>query len=227
MNCVLTGAVAMIATATAAHAAALNFTTPGFRGVNPNAEYAGFESFTVPFGGPNFPDDPTSNGLPATLTQNTMPDFSMPPGILISGDGNMYSGFQSLDLTLADIAASPIRTVILQVRTLGTELFYGGVGLSYVDGNGATQTLTPDVSRQLSRVSGPPIMGFPTDNVEWRFKWDLSGLADDVSAYEIGMTHFAPHLSLDRIELDTLSIPAPASVVLLGVAMAGPLRRRR
>ena len=41
--------------------------------------------FSVPFAGPNFPDDAASNGIPATLTQNTAIDFSMPPSWCSSG----------------------------------------------------------------------------------------------------------------------------------------------
>lgn len=217
---------ALMVTTGAAHAAALNFTAPGFRGVNPNAEYAGFESFTVPFGGPNFPDDAASNGIPASLTQNTTPDFSMPPGILISGEGNLYSGFQSLDMTISDAAAGPITTVVLQIRTLGTELNYNGVGLDYTDGGGNPQTALPDVSRQLSRIPGPPIMGFPTVNVEWKFKWNLSS-TDAVTSYDINLSHFAPHLSVDRIELDTLSVPAPGAAALFALTGLAATRRRR
>ena len=205
----------------------INFTAPGFRGVNPNAEYAGFESFSVPFGGPNFPDDPNQNGIPATLTQNTAIDFSMPPGISISGVGNLYSGFQNMNMSLADTAAGDVQTVILQIRTLGTELFYPGIGLSYA-GPGGMQTVMPDVSRQLSAVPGPFIFGNPTVNVEWKFKWDLSGNADFINQYSINMTHFAPHLSIDRIELDTLATPTPGSAAVIAVAgIAAGARRRR
>ena len=56
--------------------------TPGFRG-STAALYAGWDAFTLPFGGANLPDDPASD-LAAGLEQST-------PGAFITSSGNIYS----------------------------------------------------------------------------------------------------------------------------------------
>lgn len=209
----------------AAGTSAVNFEVPAFRG-QPNSGFAGWESFTVPFGGPNFADVSGSSIPGAAITQTVPPDFSNPPGILVSGTGNLYSGFQNMNLILSAGVAQALTNVTIQTRTLGTEWDYGLVLLSYTDGQGLTQSVAPGTMTELFRQAGPPVMGNPTFNVETRFDWDLSGLSDQINSFTVRFTHSGHHLSLDRLELDTLSIPAPGTLAVAPLALVA-IRRRR
>lgn len=210
---------------TASARTAINFQTPAFRGA-PNSEFAGWESFTIPVGGPNFPDSAATTTNDAVLIQTVAPDFSTPPGILVTGAGNIYSGFQNMNVIIGDNAPAPLSTVWLQTRTLGSEWNYASIVLSYTDSQGQPQNIAPSSFQELSRVPGPPLFGNPTVNVERLFVWDFSSIADPVQSFSIHLTHSDPHLSIDTVELDTLSIPTPGALTLASLALVG-LRRRR
>jgi len=204
---------------------AVNFEVPAFR-AQPNSGFAGWENFTVPFGGPNFADVAGTTLPTASIVQTVAPDFSMPPGILVSGAGNLYSGFQNMNLILSTSVAQPLTNITIQTRTLGSEWDYALIVLSYLDGQGVAQSLVPGTTTELFRQAGPPIFGNPTVNVETRFDWDLSGLSDQITSFSVRFTHSGAHLSLDRLELDTLSIPAPGTLALAPLGLLA-LRRRR
>ncbi len=204
---------------------AVNFEVPAFR-AQPNSGFAGWENFTVPFGGPNFADVAGTTLPTASIVQTVAPDFSTPPGILISGAGNLYSGFQNMNLILSTSVAQPLTNVTIQTRTLGSEWNYGLIVLSYIDGQGAPQSIPPGTATELFRQAGPPIFGNPTVNVETRFDWDLSGLSDQITSFSVRFTHSGQHLSLDRLELDTLSIPSPGTLALAPIGLMA-IRRRR
>jgi len=208
-----------------ASAAPIAFQTPAFRST-PNSEFAGWESFSVPVGGPNFPDSAATTTDDAVIIQTVTPDFTTPPGILVSGAGNLYSGFQNMNIILGDTAPAPLTTVWLQTRTLGSEWNYAAILLSYMDSQGQMQSIAPTSLQELSRVPGPPLFGNPTVNVENLFVWDLSSIIDPVQTFSIRLTHTGQHLSLDTVELDTLSVPTPGALALAPFALVG-LRRRR
>jgi len=204
---------------------AVNFEVPAFRG-QPSSGFAGWENFTVPFGGPNFADVAGTTLPTASIVQTVAPDFTTPPGILVSGAGNLYSGFQNMNLILSAAVAQPLTSITIQTRTLGSEWDYNLIVLSYIDGQGAPQSITPGTTTELFRQAGPPIFGNPTVNVETRFDWDLSGLSDQITSFSVRFTHSSTHLSLDRLELDTLSIPAPGTVALAPLGLLAVRRRR-
>ena len=210
---------------TASARVAINFQTPAFRGA-PNSEFAGWENFSIPVGGPNFPDSAATTTNDAVLVQTVTPDFSTPPGILVTGAGNLYSGFQNMNIIIGDAAPAPLTTVWLQTRTLGSEWNYASILLSYMDSQGQMQSIAPTSLQELSRVAGPPLFGNPTVNVENLFVWDFSSIVDPVQTFSVRLTHTGQHLSVDTVELDTLSIPAPGVLAFAPLALVG-LRRRR
>jgi hypothetical protein len=82
------------------------FVAPAFRG-QPNADFAGWEVFTVPTGANN-------------------PDV---------GGGNIYAGpFAIGAFSVSYDVSSPLATVVFQVRTLGLEPNYNSISLNYGSG---------------------------------------------------------------------------------------------
>src|SRR5690606_26731896 len=75
-----------------------------------------------------------------------------------------------------DVTPFTLGTVVLQIRTLGSELAYGDVQLSYSDGAG-TQVLEPVVRGELDRGNA---LGA---SVSYLWQWDLRGR--DVTDYTL------------------------------------------
>jgi hypothetical protein len=204
---------------------AVNFAPASFRGLS-NTDYAGWEIFTSAFNGPNVPDDPAGSNADARIRQTVAPDFSTPPGILLSGSGNIYSGFQNMNLVLSDTAPADLQTVVLQTRVLGSELDYSRIVLTYTGAAQVPVEVPFTSSTELFRQAGAPIFGNPTVNTEFRFQWDLSAIADTITSYSIRLTHTGAHLSIDRVELDTQVIPTPGAMALIPLTLLVHRRRR-
>lgn len=207
-----------------AQSSAAEFMTPVWRG-DANTGYAGWERFQTAVGA-NTPDDPASSALGARVIQSTTPDFTTPPGILRTSAGNIYSGFQFLNLRVTNTVSQPLTDVVLQSRTSGTEINYSTIVLSYVDGQGASRTVAPSAREELFRADGIEFFpGFPSSTVEYKWTWDLSSLGEQVTSFSIALPHVQQHISIDRIELDTRSVPGPGTAAMLLLCAAA--RRRR
>ena len=202
------------------------FDVPSFRG-QANSDYAGWERFQTAIGS-NMPTEPGTTNTDARVVQTVAPDFSTPPGLLLTGVGNIYSGFQLLNLFITDAAAAPITDIVLQVRTLGSELSYDSVAIEFFDTTGASQTVPALARQELFRESGAPLFpGFPSEIVETKWTWDTTVFPADFTAYRIVLPHATAHISVDRIELDTRTVPAPAGMLLVTLALARGSNRRR
>ncbi|MEM8835902.1 MAG: hypothetical protein AAGD00_08780 [Planctomycetota bacterium] len=202
------------------------FEVPSFRG-DTNTQYAGWESFATPIGFNN-PTDPATTNFGAGVVQDVAPDFSMPPGVLITSAGNLYSGFQIINVGVLAGSGNgqDLTDVTLQVRTLGTELDTAGVVLIDTDAFGPPIPVIPAATTELFRQSDSPIFpGFPSEIVETRFDFNLTGLG--ISNFVIGLPQQQAHISFDRIELDTAFVPTPGALAVLGVAGLTAVRRRR
>lgn len=194
-----------------------NFVVPHFRGGN-EAESGYWESFSVPFGAPgNSPDQPGSN-TGAWLTQ------TLSPAAIVTGSGNIYNPAAPMAFTLADATPFTLGTVVLQVRTLGSELDYGGVRLTYDSGSGPL-SLAPIALIELDRGT---ILGA---SVSALWQWDLRGL--NITDYSLSFDTDNSSLSLDSVTLDTWSgfslIPEPSGITLLalgGMILLATLRPR-
>jgi hypothetical protein len=190
-----------------AHASTNNFVVPDFRG-SPDSEAGYWESFTVPFGSPGNLANMAGATTGAILTQTGS------AGSFITGTGNIYDFSTELQaFSLADATPFSLGTVVLQTRTLGSELNYGAVSLSYTDGSG-THSLAPLAHIELDRGT---TLGASVSSL---FQWNLSGLG--VSEYAITFAGAGPSVSFDAMTLDTWNqfavvVPEPSTYALLGL----------
>lgn len=184
---VLLGVIAVTVTVSPANllAATNGFVVPSFRG-SANSESGYWEIFTDPYGAPgNLPDQPGAT-TDAVLTQSNTNAF-------LTGSGNIYN-LSTSAFTLADATPFALGTVVLQARTVGSELDYNSVSLVYSNDGGA-QTLAPLFRYELNRTAG---QGFSVSSL---WQWDLTGLG--VSNYSIAFNAAGPSLSFDSMTLDT------------------------
>src|SRR6185503_11069079 len=104
------------AAAIASDVASAGFTNPyvpPFRGA-PNAQFGAWESFTVPSGGANLPDDPQSTTTQASVEQ-------LLGGAVITGGGNIYHPTALASFRFADSVPADLQEVDLQISTWGSE----------------------------------------------------------------------------------------------------------
>ncbi len=215
-----TAAAALLSAATL-HAGTNNFVVPELRD-SANSEAGYWESFTVAYGVPGNLADKAGSTTGAILTQTGS------AASFITGTGNIYDfsdGIQAFQLT--DATPFSLGTVVLQTRTLGSELDYSSVALTYSDGFG-THSLAPVSRLELDRGT---TLGASVSSL---YQWDLTGLA--VNEYSISFHGAGPSVSFDAMTLDTwnqyaLVVPEPSTYALLGLGgvMLGwrTLRRRR
>lgn len=164
------------------------FVVPSFRG-STNSEFGYWETFSVPVGAPgNRPDKPGAT-TDAILSQTNGTAF-------LTGSGNIYNLAGASSFTLADATSVTVGTVILQTRTIGSELDYTSILLTYSD-DGGSHSLAPLFRYELDRTAG---QGF---NVSSLWQWDLTGL--DVTNYIIVFHADGTSLSFDSLTLDTAS----------------------
>jgi hypothetical protein len=184
----LLGSAATLLGANAAFAGFTNPYVPPYRGLA-GSEYGAWEVFTIEHSGANLPDEPGATTVDAYVEQL---DTS---AILVTG--NIYSFQAPIDCLLGDSVASDLKELHLQISTKGNELDYAGVVLVYVDGLGVSRAVLPTSIVELAKI---PNMGF---DVETLFHWDLEGIADTITAYQILFTAAQTHTSLDAVTLDT------------------------
>ena len=195
-----------------------NFVVPSFRGQS-DSEIGFWERFTVPYGAPGNAADQPGSTSGALVTQ------TLSLSAFATGSGNLYDPSAPMAFRLADTVPYSLGTVVLQIRTLGSELAYDQVQLSYTDGTGP-QALAPVVRQELDRGT---ILGA---SVSYLWQWDLQGLG--ATEYSLAFGTPDPSLSLDAITVDTWTgfqaVPEPSSIVLLlagGVLLGGRRARSR
>ena len=177
--------VAAMAAPVKLSAATNGFVVPAFRGAA-NSQSGYWEVFTVPYGSPgNLPDQPGATTT-AVLTQTD-------PNAFLTGSGNIYN-LSTSSFTLTNSTPFTLGTVVLQARTVGSELDYNSVMLTYTDGNG-THSLAPLFRYELNRTAG---QGY---NVSSLWQWDLTGRG--VSSYSLVFNASGSSTSFDSLTLDT------------------------
>jgi hypothetical protein len=186
-----------------AQAATNNFIAPAFRG-QPNSEAGYWEVFSVAYGPPGNTADQAGSNSGAILTQTAS------PSAFTTGSGNIYDPVAITAFRVTDATPFTLGTVVLQVRSLGSEVDYDAVRLTYIDGFGA-HALEPNLRLELDRGT---ILGA---SVSALWQWDLQGL--NVTDYSLSFASADPSLSLDAVTVDTwdqfMVIPEPSSVTLL------------
>ncbi|MFO1511926.1 MAG: hypothetical protein U1F83_03275 [Verrucomicrobiota bacterium] len=166
-------------------AATNGFVVPLFRG-SANSQSGYWETFSVPYGSPgNLPDQPGATTT-AVLTQTNSNAF-------LTGSSNIYN-LSTSSFTLTNSTPFTLGTVVLQTRTIGSELDYNSVVLIYADGSG-THSLAPLFRYELNRAAGN---GYSVSSL---WQWDLTGLG--VSSYGIEFNASGPSMSFDSMTLDT------------------------
>lgn len=180
------------------------FYVPSFRG-EPGSAAAGWDFFTVGFGLPgNAPDLVGSTATTARLAQ-------LDPAGFVTGSGNIYNQPNASSFVINYTAGAAIDLVVLQTRTLGTELDYSSVSLSYPGG------IVPGIRAELDRA---PFVGQgPGAIVSSAWTFNLSGLnASDIS---IAFKADGPSLSFDSATLDVKTVPEPGTWALLATGFIG------
>ena len=169
-----------------ARAGTNGFIAPAFRG-SANSEFGYWETFTTPAGVPgNLPDQPGAT-TDAVLTQTNTNAF-------LTGSGNIYNLASASSFTLADATPFTLGTVVLQIRTIGSELDYNSVSLIYSNGSGA-HSLAPLFCYELNRALS---QGYSVSSL---WQWNLAGLG--VTNYAIVFNASGSSLSFDSLMLDT------------------------
>ncbi len=175
-----------LATASQASAEFTFEVPPSWRGA-PQTEFSGWESFTVPFGGGNVPD------LAMTTSDDALLEQGMPGGILTS-TGNIYHPASSPTFVISDSVPGDLISVSLQVRVFGTPLLTHSPELRFLSSTGQTVTVPHTSYVALGTAQGAE---------EYKFTWDLCPEIETVQAYEVFFEGAGPHVSLDRVHLDT------------------------
>ena len=131
---------------------------------------------------------------------------------MVIGSGSLYSpgGAQSLDITIPDFNQPGTTSVLLQVKTMGSELdptslsFGGTLGYAY--------------THEISRITESSGFG-PVQTVETLFTFH--GLP---TSSVFGINFDAPvHSSVQNIAVDTnfVPVPEPGTATLFGLGLAG------
>jgi hypothetical protein len=171
--------------------------------------------------------DFNANGQ-ARLTENTGTGFQV-------GSGNLYTNAAAADYTVtipeADVFQFPHNTtVMVQLKTLGTELNYDSVKI-----NGLAPVDTAELSRQaLGGFGGALVESWFLFHVAYADFADGQPGADDLT---LTFKAAGSSMSLDQLRVDTAiqplgffaepnPVPEPASLVLLGIGGAALLNRR-
>lgn len=184
------------------------------RGSTANSAWAQWESFSTS-NGPNAPDvgsyagGPFADGAPAWNAFDTS-GFG-----IVTGSGNLYAPGGALqaqvDVPGFGLGAGYTTTILLQVRTQGTEVNPATVNISGVEAVEVTELYRASLGGQ----------GFVVDTL-WRFE-----LAGSAAGYAIVFGAFGPHMSLDRVSVDAFTqIPAPGALALLAIGGLSARRRR-
>jgi hypothetical protein len=188
-------ACALCATAAMPSFAGTNgFIVPIFRG-STDTRFGYWEIFASAHTAGNGPDQPGGT-TSAVLTQSDTNAF-------VTGSGNIYNLNGASAFTVADSTPFSIGAVVLQARTVGSELDYNSVSLIYSNGTG-THTVAPLFRYELHRAASQGL------SVSSLWQWDLSGL--NISSYSISFSAAGPSLSFDSMTLDTAAQFAPAFV---------------
>ena len=179
-------------------------------------------SYPGPFAPDQFSFHP---GLPnASLTE-------LNGGGFLSAGGNLYSQGTVNSISAAlpnyNLASSPgswATTVFVQTRTLGNEIDYANLALSWTDGSGP-HTLTSASAfhhQELEHVPMGGFGGFMATHI-WGFN-----VPTNPSQFTLSFAGSADSVSLDQVRVDTFAtpVPEPSSFLLVGGGLVALWRRR-
>lgn len=242
--------IALAVASCAPAAAEAAFLTPtGWSRSSPYTTRHEWNIFSTP-AGPNAPDVanfPTTwpapaTGLPAANAYDTS------GGSFVTSGGNIYSPAAAtridVDVPQYDAGAGYATTVLLQVRTQGTEPIHvgvDGVRLTYPGGGGTT--LYPVEQAELSRVALGGFGGSLVDHAYLfrvpagpaSFKVEIDAAGSSMSLDAVAVDAVTTRAAADSLLLDGMNravgfvaqpVPEPAAAGVVGAAAAGLLARR-
>ncbi len=174
--------------------------TVGWDRFAPDSAYLAWDFFFVASGG----NSPDLGRYPNPLPTGWQPDVVETSGFgFVTATGNIYglAGPTDFEVTIPSYGLGEGMTrVLVQLKTLGTELDYDSVRL---DGK------APAEVRELYRFHlGPPQQG-GGDDVETLFRFDLAGNA---SEYTLTFNAAEASMSLDIVAVDTWVAACPADL---------------
>ncbi|MBI2824340.1 MAG: hypothetical protein HYX69_06600 [Planctomycetia bacterium] len=162
---------------------------------DPGSTYQEWNVFASADGStPNAPDVGLFN--PASPANGNPDVFDTSGGSFLTGGGNIYSFSVATDIDAVipnyGYGSWYHTTLILQTRTIGSEIDYAGVHIG---------TAAPAAQQELGRVPvGSP--GGDTFQVDHLFRFELAGNA---ASYLAEFMASAPSMSLDRVAVDTFA----------------------
>lgn len=191
--------------------------SPWIRGVSPHSAWAQWETFGSA-AGPNAPtagsyaSGPFADGAPAWNARD------IGGASVVTGGGNIYSPsgplMASIDVPNYALGGEYTTTILLQVRIQGTEV------------NPATVNIGGQAAVQVTELYRESLGGFGGFIVETLWRFELTG---NDAGYSIRFDAFGPHMSLDRVSVDTFAqvVPSPGALAVLLTAGAFARGRRR
>jgi hypothetical protein len=176
---------------------------------DPTATHYEWNSFTQAYNAPNFPDSPFSSDVQL---------FNFTEGALIAGSGNIYNPNGGLNIHM--YGAGAFELAVLNIATSGSELNYDQTFLSVRSATGDEAIFTSMmIERYREEVPG---LGY---NMTVAYQFDTSDVTFEIADWGFLFNGTEQHLSLDAVSLDINTVPAPAS--LLGIGLLSAVRRRR
>ena len=192
---------------------------PTWRG-DAGSDYYLWDDFTAANGyvdGPNFPNNEMFPSGNAML-------FNFAEGAIVAGSGNLYAMSGALNIHTYAYADADVAAVTLNIASVGTLIDYNSMMLVWDDGTDGGESGMLFGSPSVNYSNAIPGMG---DSVNVSWSWDLSSIEADIRSIGLMFASEGPHISLDMVGLDILTVPAPAALALLGVAALGSRRRRK
>jgi hypothetical protein len=175
------------------------------------AQFYSWDSFSSPYGAPNFND----GGDPGALL------FNFAQGALVTEGGNLYGLEDGLNIHV--YGYGPLEQAVLNIASMGTEFDYDSVVLGINDG---TDFIYFDYD-SFAINDYVEIPGFGA-NVSSSFAWDISDYDGPITEWAFIFTGAGAHNVLDAVSVDLLvgAVPAPGALALIGLG-AVSIRRRR
>ena len=175
------------------------------------SSYYGWDNFSQANNAPNFNDSGTPYG--AQL-------FNFGAPAVITGGGNIYGMAGPLNIHV--YGSGDVDAAILNMGFMGTMMDLDNVSMfaQFADGSSAYLSATDMYEMEYVEIPG---MGV---DAEYAFEFDLSGFDQEVVEWGFIFESLGPHTSLDAVSVQTMTIPAPGVLALLGLAGCSVRRRR-
>jgi hypothetical protein len=187
-------ALVLFACAFQGHAATNGFIVPPFRGSS-QARAGYWETFSAAVGGAGNGADRPGATTAARLWQTD-------PAAFLTGSGNIYNLDGTSAFVISNTTPFTLGTVVLQTRTLGTELDYASPLLTFTNASGP-QAVAPVARVELNRGTQPGLGA----TVSTLWQWNLTG--SNVASYAITFRAAGPSTSFDAMTLDEAASFAP------------------